>query len=103
MTWNNNPGRNVPHKLQQACFKRDHYQCTQCGYRGTPGDGTLHADHKHNRATGGPNTLNNLTTLCTNCHTTKTNTERTHGQTQRKARRQRRTPTHPCHTPRGGG
>ena len=44
--------RSVPSDLQQA-FKRDRHTCQRCGYVGRQGDGTLHADHIHNRAAGG--------------------------------------------------
>ncbi|SDU77304.1 HNH endonuclease [Gordonia westfalica] len=68
-------GRNVPHRLQTACFRRDQYTCQRCGHHGNPGDGTLHADHTRNRAAGGPNHLDNLETLCTECHKPKTQRE----------------------------
>ncbi|MGK2381696.1 HNH endonuclease [Gordonia tangerina] len=80
ITWPTNRGRNVPHRLQTACFRRDNYTCQRCGHRGLPGDGTLHADHKHNRATGGPDSLHNLETLCTDCHAPKTRREATAGR-----------------------
>ncbi|SDT85076.1 HNH endonuclease [Gordonia westfalica] len=74
-TWPQSKGRNVPHRLQTACFRRDQYTCQRCGHHGNPGDGTLHADHTRNRAAGGPNHLDNLETLCTECHKPKTQRE----------------------------
>ncbi|QDB74428.1 HNH endonuclease [Gordonia phage EnalisNailo] len=87
MTWsNNNTGRSVPHGLQTACFRRDNYTCQRCGHQARPGDGTLHADHKHNRAAGGPDDLDNLESLCTTCHTPKSRAEATHGRWGRRKR-----------------
>ena len=90
-------GRSVPHGLQTRCFKRDNYTCQYpgCGYQGQPGDGTLHADHKHNRATGGADTLDNLETLCTTHHALKTRTETNTGRRQRAARGRYPTAKHP--------
>ena len=86
LTWNaNHSTRSVPYRLQQACFIRDHYTCQRCGHQGRKGDGTLHADHIHNRATGGADSLHNLITLCTPCHHDKTAHERTEGIARRKA------------------
>ncbi|WP_415043724.1 HNH endonuclease [Gordonia sp. (in: high G+C Gram-positive bacteria)] len=103
MTWDGHSNtRSVPARLQRACFKRDHYTCQGCGYRGTRGDGTLHADHVHNRATGGADDLDNLVTLCQPCHARKTARERAAGIAARHARRHRPTPPHPGLKPQGG-
>jgi 5-methylcytosine-specific restriction protein A len=91
MAWSpNSGGRSVPYRLQQACFKRDRYTCQGCGYEGEPNDGTLHADHIHNRAEGGQDTLDNLATLCTPCHEPKTTHERARGRQRRQGRRRPR-------------
>ena len=87
MTWSRNSHtRSVPAALQRQCFRRDHHTCQHCGYRGTPGDGTLHADHIHNRARGGVHDITNLITLCQPCHADKTQTERDAGIRARRAR-----------------
>ena len=86
MAWTSRPGRAVPAHLQQQCFARDRYTCRTCGYQGTPGDGTLNADHKHNRARGGTNTLNNLETLCVPCHKAKTQNEAAAGRAALRAK-----------------
>lgn len=87
MAWQSHAGtRSVPSRLQQACFKRDRHTCQRCGYVGRQGDGTLHADHIHNRAAGGQDTLTNLATLCTTCHSGKTAQERTAGINARKSK-----------------
>ncbi|WP_396349870.1 HNH endonuclease [Gordonia amicalis] len=96
MTWSSHSHtRSVPYRLQQACFRRDNHTCQSCGHHAQPKDGTLHADHKHNRAAGGTHTLDNLETLCTNCHNTKTELERTAGIQARKARLQLPPEPHP--------
>lgn len=87
MTWSQNAGaRSVPSGLQQQCFRRDNWTCQECGYRGRRGDGTLHADHIHNRARGGQHNLANLTTLCKPCHDTKTRGERLAGIANRRSK-----------------
>ncbi|AWH14502.1 HNH endonuclease [Mycobacterium phage TChen] len=91
MTWTNKPGRSVPYKLQQACFQRDQWTCQGCGYQGRQYKGDLHADHIHNRATGGPDDLDNLVTLCEACHQPKTQAEAKAG----RARHLRPKRTHP--------
>lgn len=95
MTWSTNSHtRSVPYKLQQACFKRDHWTCQGCGYQGRQRKGDLHADHIHNRAEGGQDDIGNLTTLCQPCHDGKTAAERARGTARRSGRRRPR--THPA-------
>lgn len=95
MTWPpNSSTRSVPYRLQQACFKRDHWTCQDCGYQGTPNTGDLHADHNHNRAEGGADELTNLVTRCVPCHNTKTKQERARGITRRTGKRRPR--VHPA-------
>lgn len=85
MTWDRNSNtRSVPYRLQQACFRRDRWTCQKCGYIGRQRKGDLHADHKHNRATGGTNDLANLETLCTPCHGIKTQAEALAGRRRGK-------------------
>ena len=97
MAWARNTNRrSVPYKLQQACFKRDHWTCVNCGYEGTPNTGDLHADHINNRAEGGADTLDNLATLCIPCHGHKTAQERARGKQRNSGRRP--APAHPADT-----
>lgn len=93
--WQAKTGRTVPWKLQQACFKRDRWCCTQCGFHARPNRGELHADHIKNLATGGEDTLENLQSLCTACHAAKTRTEQAAGRARRK-QRLTRTRIHPA-------
>jgi 5-methylcytosine-specific restriction protein A len=92
VTWSSNSGaRSVPSRLQQACFKRDHWTCQGCGYVGRQYKGDLHADHIVNRAEGGQDSLENLQTLCDDqCHPMKTAAERQRGQRRRTGRRRPR-------------
>lgn len=94
VTWSTNTGRSVPYALQQACFKRDHWTCQGCGYEGRQRKGDLFADHKHNRAEGGEDHLDNLQTLCRPCHAPKTAAERARGIARRTGRRRPR--AHPA-------
>lgn len=87
-------GRTVPQALQQQCFKRDHYTCTNCGYQGRQLPGDLNADHVIPRAEGGPDTLENLTTRCIPCHGVKTQQEAARGRQRRSGKR--RPPLHPA-------
>ena len=99
MTWTSNPGRAVPYRLQQACFLRDNWTCQACGYTGRQHKGDLHADHIHNRATGGTDELPNLMTLCVPCHHAKTRQETQEGRERRQRRRPPR--QHPSAMTRG--
>ena len=55
--------------LRKKVYKRDDYQCQNCGRRGGPyGDSELHAHHVVALSDGGSNELSNLTTLCKGCH-----------------------------------
>lgn len=91
MAWApNSHTRSVPYRLQQACFRRDHHTCQQCGYtRQTKGD--LHADHIIPRSQNGPDELANLITLCVPCHARKTQAEALAG----RRKHLRPAPTHP--------
>ena len=94
MAWKpNHNTRSVPHALQQACFRRDNWVCQGCGYVGRQRRGDLHADHIHNRARGGTDTLENLQTLCDDrCHRAKTQAEAREG----KRRHLRKPRPHPA-------
>ncbi|MCG7592397.1 HNH endonuclease [Mycobacterium sp. PSTR-4-N] len=87
--WERDPdvGRTVPYKLQQACFKRDHWTCQQCGFEAEPNKGQVHADHIINRAEGGEDLLENLITRCVPCHGPKTQAEATRGRERRSGKR----------------
>jgi 5-methylcytosine-specific restriction enzyme A len=67
------PGRSVPYRLQQQCFRRDDWTCQACGYEGRQVRGDLHADHIVAREFGGENEIDNLRTLCARCHGLRTN------------------------------
>lgn len=59
----NRPKRMIRSKV----LKRDGYCCQICGR--APSDGVkLEVDHKHPKAKGGSNDLNNLWTLCEDCN-----------------------------------
>lgn len=75
--------RVVPKGLQQQAFRRDNLTCRQCGHVGSGRDGTLHADHVTNRASGGADSLDNLMTLCEHCHSVKSRHEAIQGQRAR--------------------
>lgn len=76
VTWDSHSSsRSVPHRLQQACFRRDDWTCQQCGYVGRQAKGDLHADHIVPRSQGGENTLDNLGTRCVRCHQPKSQAE----------------------------
>lgn len=66
--------------MQQACFKRDRWTCTDCGFVGKRNAGELNADHIVPRAEGGEDHLDNLTTRCVPCHGVKTRRESVRGR-----------------------
>ena len=55
--------------LRRQAYKRDDYQCQNCGVKGgRQGTAELHAHHIVPLSSGGNNVLNNLSTLCSTCH-----------------------------------
>jgi hypothetical protein len=55
--------------LRRQAYKRDDYQCRNCGSKGgNRGNTELHAHHVVPRSRGGNDTLSNLVTLCSTCH-----------------------------------
>ncbi|SDG40312.1 HNH endonuclease [Halorientalis regularis] len=54
---------------RQAVYKRDNFQCQNCGRRGGPrGNSELHAHHVVPKSKGGTHNLSNLITVCKPCH-----------------------------------
>ena len=54
---------------RKRVYKRDNYQCQNCGARGGPyGDTELHAHHIQPKNKGGSHRLRNLEALCQRCH-----------------------------------
>ncbi len=54
---------------RKAVYRRDDYQCRNCGRQGGPhGDAELHAHHIVPKSKGGSDELSNLATLCGECH-----------------------------------
>lgn len=75
-------------RWRTTVLTRDRYTCQHCGHRGTPGDGTIEADHILNVRRGGhPHDPNNGQALCTHCHTIKTHTEAAAGRAAKSTRR----------------
>jgi len=57
---------------RRRIYRRDNYQCQECGARGGhSGDTELHCHHKDPISQGGGHEPNNLVTLCRNCHNKK--------------------------------
>mgnify|MGYP002760246465 CR=1 FL=1 len=55
--------------LRRQVYKRDNYECQNCGIRGGKnGSAELHAHHIVPLSSGGNNVISNLTTLCRTCH-----------------------------------
>jgi len=55
--------------LRREAYKRDDYQCRNCGaLGGSQGGAELHAHHIVPLSRGGSNVLSNLSTLCSTCH-----------------------------------
>ncbi|WP_084156879.1 HNH endonuclease [Haladaptatus cibarius] len=48
--------------------RRDRYRCKNCNYKGSEGDGKMHAHHIVPLKDGGSNNMSNLITLCEDCH-----------------------------------
>lgn len=54
---------------RRAVYRRDGYQCQNCGAKGGPGGGTeLHAHHIVPKSSGGSHETSNLITVCKACH-----------------------------------
>lgn len=54
---------------RRRVYKRDNYQCQNCGRRGGPrGSYELHAHHIVPKSKGGTHQLSNLKTICNECH-----------------------------------
>lgn len=87
MPWQRDVGRTVPYVLQQACFKRDHWTCQDCGFEAEPNQGQVHADHIIPRAEGGDDVLDNLITRCVPCHAGKTKQETARGRIRHTGKR----------------
>jgi 5-methylcytosine-specific restriction enzyme A len=56
----------IAHRVRQAVFARDGYQCVKCGEQAP-----LECDHIQAVARGGTNELSNLQTLCKRCNRKK--------------------------------
>lgn len=57
------------HERREHVYRRDDYQCRNCGSLGGPrGDATLHAHHIVPQSEAGTHHTRNLTTLCAGCH-----------------------------------
>jgi len=55
--------------LRKKVYKRDNYECQNCGRRGGPhGDSELQAHHIVPKRNGGLHRMGNLRTLCKGCH-----------------------------------
>ena len=55
--------------LRKKVYKRDNYECQNCGRRGGPyGDSELQAHHIVPKRNGGSHRMGNLRTLCKGCH-----------------------------------
>ena len=55
--------------LRKKVYKRDNYECQNCGRRGGPhGDSELQAHHIVPKRNGGLHRMGNLKTLCKGCH-----------------------------------
>ena len=79
MPVNNNPNKKVVDKfyyskewriLKNLILEIKRYTCSNCGFRGFPGSGTLHVDHIKSRKQYPELALNalNLRVLCIKCH-----------------------------------
>ena len=56
-------------QLRKQTYKRDSYQCQNCGAKGGSGGvAELHAHHIVPLGAGGNNAVSNLVTLCRTCH-----------------------------------
>lgn len=54
---------------RRRVYKRDQYECQQCGSKGgNSGDTQLHAHHRTPISKGGSHEIDNLTTVCHSCH-----------------------------------
>lgn len=53
---------------RQEVYKRDGYECQNCGRKQQQGSGDLHAHHIVPIKNGGSHSKTNLTTLCADCH-----------------------------------
>jgi len=54
---------------RKKVYKRDNYECQNCGRKGGPrGPTELHAHHNVPRHSGGTHKMGNLTTFCSECH-----------------------------------
>jgi|GEM_PF-3931888 len=54
---------------RKQVYKRDDYECQNCGAKGGPrGNTELHAHHIVPKASGGTHQLGNLKTICEDCH-----------------------------------
>jgi succinate dehydrogenase hydrophobic anchor subunit len=70
---------------REEVYRRDGYECQQCGARGGPrGSNELHAHHVIPKSEGGSHQYSNLATLCESCH------REVHGGSATDASRQRR-------------
>ena len=57
------------HKRRRRVYKRDEYECRNCGAGGgRKGDNELHAHHIVPISDGGTHRMSNLATLCKDCH-----------------------------------
>ena len=59
-------------ELREYLLQRDKNSCQYCG--GVSGDNVLNIDHKHPRAKGGSNSVNNLIVSCVTCNEAKSAT-----------------------------